>query len=101
MRKCNHLKVCTSSPFYFVFHVFVWYWFSLITGFADIQINYVLPGDGPVTGDWNSDGVDTIGVYRNVQFMLRNENTIGFADWVFALGIPGDMPIAGNWDGKP
>jgi hypothetical protein len=54
-----------------------------------------------VTGDWNNDGVDTIGVYRNGQFMLRNSNTIGFAEVVFALGVSGDMPIAGNWDGIP
>ena len=55
----------------------------------------------PVIGDWNNDGIDTIGVYRNAQFLLRNSNTIGFADIVFALGNPGDMPIAGNWDGIP
>ncbi len=72
-----------------------------VTGFADIQINYGLPGDKPVTGDWDNDGVDTIGIYRNGQFYLRNSNTIGFADLVFALGVPGDHPIAGNWDGIP
>jgi hypothetical protein len=71
------------------------------TGFADIQINYGIPGDRPVTGDWNDDGIDTIGIYRNGMFMLRNSNTIGFADLVFGLGIPGDMPIAGNWDAVP
>jgi hypothetical protein len=60
-----------------------------------------LPGDRPVTGDWNNDGIDTIGIYRNGQFMLRNSNTIGFAEIVFGLGIPGDMPIAGNWDAIP
>ena len=71
------------------------------TGFADVQINYGIGGDHPVTGDWNNDGIDTIGVYRNGQFYLRNANTIGFADLVFALGVPGDHPIAGNWDGIP
>jgi hypothetical protein len=45
--------------------------------------------------------VDTIGVYRNGTFYLRNSNSIGFADIVFALGIPGDVPIAGNWDNLP
>jgi len=54
-----------------------------------------------VMGDWNNDGVDTIGVYRNGTFYLRNTNTVGFAEIVFDLGIPGDMPIAGNWDGQP
>jgi glucose/arabinose dehydrogenase len=70
------------------------------TGFADIQINYGLGGDYPVTGDWNGDGVDTIGVYRNSLFYLRNSNTIGFADIVFAFGSLGDQPIAGDWNGN-
>ena len=72
-----------------------------LDGFADIQINYGIAGDKPVTGDSDYDGIDTIGVYRNGTFYLRNSNTIGFADIVFALGIPGDHPIAGNWDGLP
>jgi hypothetical protein len=54
-----------------------------------------------VTGDWNNDGIDTIGVYRNARFYLRNSNTVGTADIVFALGNPGDMPIAGDWDAEP
>jgi len=54
-----------------------------------------------VTGDWDNDGRDTIGVYRNGVFYLRNSNTAGNADLYFALGIPGDLPIAGNWDGIP
>jgi hypothetical protein len=45
--------------------------------------------------------VDTIGVYRNGEFWLRNENTNGFATIVFGLGNPGDVPIAGNWDAEP
>ena len=69
------------------------------TGFADIALNYGLGGDYPVTGDWNGDGTDTIGIYRNGVFYLRNSNTIGFADIVFAFGQPGDQPIAGDWDG--
>jgi hypothetical protein len=72
-----------------------------VTGFADVALNYGLPGDQPLTGDWDGDGIDTIGVYRNGTFYLRNSNTIGFADLVFALGDPGDLPIAGNWDGLP
>jgi hypothetical protein len=71
------------------------------TGFADIQINYGIAGDRPVTGDWNNDGIDTIGVYRSGTFYLRNTNTIGFADLSLYLGIRGDMPIAGDWDSTP
>ena len=69
------------------------------TGFADVQINYGIGGDYPVVGDWDGDGVDTIGVYRNGQFYLRNENSIGFADIVFPFGQPGDQPVAGDWNG--
>jgi hypothetical protein len=69
------------------------------TGFADIALNYGLPGDTPVVGDWDGNGTVTIGVYRNGYFYLRNENTIGFATIVFPFGNPGDQPIAGDWDG--
>ena len=72
---------------------------SNTTGFADIAINYGIPGDKPVVGDWDGDGDDTIGVYRNGSFYLRNSNTVGFADMVFLFGQAGDQPIAGDWDG--
>jgi len=72
---------------------------SNTSGFADIAINYGLPGDYPVVGDWDGNGTATIGVYRNGQFLLRNSNTAGFADLVFAFGQVGDQPIAGDWNG--
>jgi hypothetical protein len=70
-----------------------------ITGYADVAINYGMGGDYPITGDWDGDGIDTIGVYRNGAFYLRNSNTVGYADVYFAFGAPGDQPIAGDWDG--
>jgi len=73
---------------------------SNTTGVADVQINYGVPGDKPITGDWNGDGTDTIGVYRNGVFYLRNSNTVGTADTFFAFGLPNDQPIAGDWDGN-
>lgn len=69
------------------------------TGIADIALNYGVPGDQPVVGDWDGNGTTTIGVYRNGSFYLRNSNTVGFANLVFAFGQPGDQPIAGDWDG--
>lgn len=71
-----------------------------ITGYADVSINYGLGGDYPVTGDWDGNGTDTIGVYRNGSFFLRNSNTIGFADLVIPFGTPGDQPVAGDWNGN-
>ena len=62
---------------------------------------YGLSGDQPLIGDWNNDGIDTVGVYRNNTFYLRNTNTAGIADLAFGLGNPGDLPVAGDWDGLP
>jgi List-Bact-rpt repeat protein len=70
-----------------------------ITGFADAALNYGVPGDYPVVGDWDGNGTVTIGIYRNGTFYLRNSNTIGFAEIVFPFGQLGDQPIAGDWDG--
>jgi hypothetical protein len=72
---------------------------SNVSGFADVALNYGLPGDYPVVGDWDGNGTVTIGIYRQGAFYLRNSNTIGFADIVVAFGLPGDQPIAGDWDG--
>ena len=69
------------------------------TGFADVALNYGIPGDYPVVGDWDGNGTVTIGIYRNGYFYQRNSNTIGFADVVFPFGTPGDQPIAGDWNG--
>ena len=71
---------------------------SNTTGFADVGLNYGIPSDYPVVGDWDGNGTATIGIYRTGSFYLRNSNTIGFADMVFAFGTPGDQPIAGDWN---
>jgi hypothetical protein len=69
------------------------------TGFADAALNYGLPGDYPVVGDWDGNGTVTIGIYRDGTFFLRNSNTLGFAEIVFPFGQVGDQPIAGDWNG--
>ncbi|HVF91463.1 MAG TPA: NBR1-Ig-like domain-containing protein, partial [Blastocatellia bacterium] len=69
------------------------------TGFADMLLTYGIPNDYPVSGDWNGDGIDTIGIYRDGNFFLRNSNTNGVADMVIAFGAPGDQPVVGDWDG--
>jgi lysyl endopeptidase len=71
------------------------------SGFADIFFVYGAVNDLPVAGDWNADGIDSIGIYRGGTFYLRNSNTAGFADMQFSMGNPGDQPIAGDWDGLP
>ncbi len=69
------------------------------SGFADVAIIYGIPGDLPITGDWDGDGIDTVGVYRDGIFYLRNSNTSGFADVAVPFGLPGDLPVVGDWDG--
>jgi hypothetical protein len=69
------------------------------SGIADVLLTYGIAGDYPVSGDWNGDGIDTIGVYRNGSFFLRNSNTNGVADMVIAFGSPGDQPVVGDWNG--
>ncbi len=62
---------------------------------------YGNPGDFPFTGDWNCDGYDTPGLYRQSDgyVYLRNSNTQGVADIKFFFGNPGDIPLAGDFDG--
>ena len=52
------------------------------------------PADTPLVGDWNGDGNDTVGIYRNGAFYLRNSNTAGYADLVFGYGISADTPVS-------
>jgi hypothetical protein len=55
--------------------------------------------DIPVTGDWDGDGVDTIGVYRNGRWLLRNSNSAGPPDYSFKFGRSTDIPVTGDWNG--
>lgn len=67
---------------------------------AGAMFLFGIPGDHPVVGDWDGNGTDTIGIYRQStgQFHLRNSNSAGAADISFYFGIPGDIPVFGNWD---
>jgi hypothetical protein len=62
---------------------------------------YGNPGDFPFVGDWNCDGIDTPGLYRQTDGFayLRNSNSQGIADIRFFFGNPGDIPLAGDFDG--
>lgn len=58
-------------------------------------------GDFPFLGDWDCDGIETPGLYRQSDgfVYLRNSNSQGIADIRFLFGNPGDIPIAGDFDG--
>lgn len=62
---------------------------------------YGNPGDVPFLGDWDCDGVETPGLYRQSDgyVYLRNSNTQGIADIRFFFGNPGDVPLPGDFNG--
>jgi len=74
-------------------------------GVADTAFDFGPAGQGwiPITGDWNNDGVDSIGLYEpsNSVFFLQNENTSGVADMTVGFGAAGNggVPVTGDWDG--
>jgi len=70
-------------------------------GAADFDFEYGNPGDVPVVGDWDGNGVDTPGLRRPSDgfVYVRNSNSTGFADVSYFYGDPGDLPVAGDWDG--
>ena len=72
---------------------------TLTSGDADVALTFGDPGDQPVCGDWDGDGIDTPGIYRNGVFFVRNSLTSGPADVVIGYGDPGDQPVVGDWDG--
>jgi hypothetical protein len=70
-------------------------------GDPEIAVAYGLPGDSPVVGDWNRNGVHTIGVVRGGRWLLRNNNSAGpsHLDITFSGYQEGDIPVVGDWDG--
>jgi hypothetical protein len=68
------------------------------TGGADLVVPLGEPGDLPVVGDWDGDGVTDVGVYRpsRGEFHLQ----LGSGAVVIVIGgNEADLPVAGDWDG--
>jgi hypothetical protein len=63
-----------------------------------------VPGDIPITGDWNGDGVTETGIFRAGGFWYLDMNNNGTwdgspTDKAFYWGkVPGDIPITGDWN---
>jgi hypothetical protein len=70
-------------------------------GAADYSFLFGNVGDKPFVGDFNGDGVDTIGLHRESTGLVyyRNSNSTGVAQAQFIFGNPGDKIVAGDWDG--
>ncbi len=76
-------------------------WFLWDPLFGDVDFYFGNPGDVPFVGDWDGDGTETPGLYRQSDgyVYLRNSNTQGIADVSFFFGDPGDLPLVGDFDG--
>jgi subtilisin family serine protease len=72
--------------------------------------NFANANEIPLTGDWDGDGDDTIGLYQPVvgewsegegMFHLRNANSSGETHHSFAYNWanPQEIPATGDWDG--
>ncbi len=69
-------------------------------GFAELEFYFGNPGDQVFSGDWDGDGIDTLGIARKGRIYLRNSNDTGPADVEFWFGNKGDRPFGGDPDGN-
>jgi len=96
--KPNYITVMNATTKIGVYNDGVWN-LNNNEAISDLTFTYGQPGDIPIVGDWTGSGKDTVGIYRNGAFYLRNSNSNGFADLTFGYGnLAGDIPIVGDWD---
>ena len=66
---------------------------------GNLTFTFCQAGDLRVAGDRDEDGIDTVGMFRAGQFLLRNSNSAGSPDINFNFGTSGDVPLAADWEG--
>ena len=76
-------------------------WYLLDLAGNTTRFFYGSPGDIPFVGDWDCDGDETPGLFRQSDgfVYLRNSHSQGVADIRFFFGDPGDIPLAGDFNG--
>lgn len=68
---------------------------------VDHVFRHGMSRDLPVAGDWNGNGVDTIGAFRDGRWRLdtNGDGRLDEEDQQFSFGRAGDRPVVGDWDG--
>ncbi len=72
---------------------------SRTPGPVTMDFAYGRGSDKALTGDWDGNGTDTVGVRRASALYLRNSNSTGAADVSYAFGRSTDQVLVGDWDG--
>ncbi|MEM8865309.1 MAG: SdrD B-like domain-containing protein, partial [Planctomycetota bacterium] len=67
----------------------------------DHVFHYGVPGDTPIAGDWNGDGIRTIGVFRGGSWQLdtNGDGRLTDTDEAYTFGGAGSVPAVGDWNG--
>ena len=70
-------------------------------GKVEFETIFGLEGAIPVTGDWDGDGTDQVGVFiAGYWFLdLNGDGVWDDSDLWIRLGEEGDQPVTGDWDG--
>jgi hypothetical protein len=82
-------------------------WHIQVPGYDDYTFWYGMAGDILLLGDWNGDGIDTPGAWRQgsgggfayLTNTLPEKGQVGVADFTFYFGNPGDQVMVGDWNG--
>lgn len=60
---------------------------------------YGAPGDIPVVGDFDGNGVYDLAVFRNGSWFINTNHSLTVDQTIGFGGVPGDIPLAGDFDG--
>jgi hypothetical protein len=68
-------------------------------GASQISFLFGNPGDNPVAGHWDGDGIDEVGLHRESTgfFYWRDTLDTGIASDEIFFGDPGDRFVSGDW----
>ncbi|HSG78322.1 MAG TPA: M23 family metallopeptidase [Acidimicrobiia bacterium] len=73
-------------------------------GAADHWFDFGAPGDLPVAGDFDGDGLDEVGVWREGALLYEDDvvpnGRAGDPDHVIAVGERDDRPVIGDWSSE-